>query len=153
VGRRHGTNSFESFAHEHALALKRGLVARLGVQAGLDAAAEALDYGWSHWDRVSKMDNPPGYLYRVGLNSARERSPKPIVLPLVEEQAMPWVEPALPDALEKLPEMQRSAILLVHGFGYSLSETADLLGVAKGTVQTHVTRGLTSLRAALGVSQ
>jgi DNA-directed RNA polymerase specialized sigma24 family protein len=43
--------------------------------------------------------------------------------------------------------MQRSVVLLVHTFGYSLSETAALLGVAKGTAQTHIERGLVSCQA------
>ena len=43
-------------------------------------------------------------------------------------------------------------VLLVHTFGYSLSESAELLGVAKGTVQTHLDRGLAHLRKAMGVT-
>jgi hypothetical protein len=31
----------------------------------------ALAFGWKEWTRVSQMDNPVGYLFRVGHSSAR----------------------------------------------------------------------------------
>jgi hypothetical protein len=37
-------------------------------------------------------------------------------------------EPALPAALAQLSSRQRAAVLLVHGYGMSLRETATLLG-------------------------
>ena len=152
VGQDETVASFEGFVLRHQLGLRRALVAAVGVEAGLDATSEALAYGWEHWDRLKDMENPGGYLYRVGRSHAR-RSGNPLVdLPPVADPELPWVEPALPDALSRLPEMQRSAVLLVHTFGYSLSETAAMLGVAKGTVQTHIERGLANLRTAMGVT-
>ena len=146
--------SFEDFVLRHELVLKRALVAAVGVEAGLEATSEALAYGWEHWDRLQGMENPGGYLYRVGRSHARRSGNLPVELPRIEDSVLPWVEPALPDALSRLPEMQRSVVLLVHTFGYSLSETAaTLLGVAKGTVQTHIERGLANLRAAIGVTR
>jgi RNA polymerase sigma-70 factor (ECF subfamily) len=61
------------------------------------------------------------------------------------------MEPGLPKALERLSERQRVAVFLVEGLGYSYQEVADLLGVAKGTVQSYVDRGLSKLRRSLGV--
>jgi RNA polymerase sigma-70 factor (ECF subfamily) len=145
--------SFEVFAVDHRLHLQRALVAAVGVEAGLDAAAEALAYGWENWDRVAQMKNPGGYLYRVGMSRARSRPPAPIELPRLVEVAVPWIEPSLPEALASLPQQQRTAVILVHTYEYSLSEVAQLLGVAKGTVQTHVERALASLRESMGVSK
>ena len=133
--------SFEEFVVRHELGLRRALVAAVGASAGLDAAAEALAYGWEHWDRLRDMENPGGYLFRVGKSRARHPGDRPVELPRADDPELPWVEPALPAALAELPDMQRSAVLLVHTFGYSLSETAALLSVSKGTVQTHVERG------------
>ena len=64
-----------------------------------------------------------------------------------------WYEPRLAVAVAALPERQRMAVLLVYGFGWSLSEVAELLGLSKSTVQTHVERGMASLRAGLGVTR
>ena len=47
-------------------------------------------------------------------------------------------EPGLPAALASLPERQRVAVVLVHGFGYTLREVADLTGIKTATVQNHL---------------
>ncbi|GAB11715.1 RNA polymerase ECF-type sigma factor SigM [Gordonia araii NBRC 100433] len=59
-------------------------------------------------------------------------------------------------AMRLLPEDQRRAILLVDVEGYSVAETAELLGVATGTIKSRCARGrlrlsvmLRSLRAAV----
>lgn len=153
VNRDESSTTFEEYVTRQELYLKRALVAAVGVEAGLEATAEALAYGWEHWNRIREMENPGGYLYRVGLSRARSLPPLPVELPRVREVGLPWVEPSLPGALASLPERQRSAVLLVHTFGYSLGETAQLLGVAKGTVQTHVERALSSLRESMGVTR
>lgn len=145
-------DSFEDFVLRHELDLRRALVAAVGIQVGLEAASDALAYGWEHWDRIGEMENPGGYLYRVGLSRARSNRRAPVELPRVEDSRLPWVEPSLPDALAELPEKQRSALLLVHTFGYSLAEAAEMLGIAKGTVQKHIERALASLRESMGVA-
>jgi DNA-directed RNA polymerase specialized sigma24 family protein len=42
-------------------------------------------------------------------------------------------------------------VALLYGYQWSMSEVAEYLGIAKGTVQTHAERGLTRLRTKLGV--
>ena len=64
-----------------------------------------------------------------------------------------WSLLGLIAALEALPERQRVAVMLIHSFGWSLSEVADHLGIAKGTVQTHLKRGMGALRRELGVNE
>jgi DNA-directed RNA polymerase specialized sigma24 family protein len=63
--------AFEDFAATVGLHLRVALVAAYGPEVGLDAAAEAIAYGWQHWERVGVMSNPAGYLYRVGQSAAR----------------------------------------------------------------------------------
>ena len=77
---------------------------------------------------------------------------RPKRLPEVEAVAHPWVEPGLPAALEKLSERQRQAILLCHGYGWTLTEAAEVLGVGASTVQRHIDRGMEKLRTRLGVT-
>jgi len=142
--------AFHSFVVEAGPGLKRALVAGFGVENGLEATAEALAYGWEHWDRLQTMENPAGYLYRVGQSSATRRNPD-VVLPQPVADSSPWIEPGLPAALVTLTEAQRTAVVLVHTFGHSLSEAAAILGISKSTAQTHVDRGLERLRRELGV--
>jgi DNA-directed RNA polymerase specialized sigma24 family protein len=42
-------------------------------------------------------------------------------------------------------------VFLVHGHQWSLSEVATLLEISKGTVQTHMERGMERLRRELKV--
>lgn len=124
--------------------LRRALVAAYGHERGREAAAEALAYAWEHWDTVQTMDNPIGYLYRVG--QGRTRSRKRRLLFEIPDGEAPWVEPALPGALASLTEHQRVAVVLVHGFGWTLREAAEVIGVGVTTVQNHLERGIARLR-------
>jgi DNA-directed RNA polymerase specialized sigma24 family protein len=142
-------DSFTEFVRDVEPRLRRALGATLGVDQGLDATAEALAYGWEHWSRVSGMDNPAGYLYRVGKHYGMRHRNRPIRLPRPPEAAHPWVEPALPAALDRLSEKQRVAVLLTKSFQWTFEETAEVLGVSIGTVEKHVERGMGKLRRAL----
>lgn len=144
-------DSFTEFVREVETRLQTALVARYGPDLGPESAAEALAYAWEHWDRVREMENPAGYLYRVATSRVRRLRRRPPRLPEVEHQHWPWVEPGLPAALEDLTNRQRTVVLLVHSFGYTHAETADVLGVATGTVRKHLERGMAKLRAALEV--
>ena len=147
-----GVESFVDFAERTSPRLKAALVAAVGIDRAPDAAAEALEYGWEHWDRVGRMTHPAGYLYRVGRSRGRSMSRIPSELPPVREQSLPWVEVGLPAALESLSERQRVAVVLVHSLGWTQTEVAELLGVSQGAVRTHLERGMKRLRSKLGVS-
>jgi len=144
--------SFESFAVRDGIRVRAGLVAAYGPQVGSDAAAEALSYGWEHWDRIGEMANPAGYLYRVGQTAARKARRATPIADTVEHASIPDVEPALIPALADLSESQRICVLLVVAFGWTRVETGELLGIDESTVRTHLRRGLAHLRNALEVS-
>lgn len=141
--------TFEAFVRETEPKLRRALVAAYGPEQGRDAAAEALAYAWEHWDRLRQMANLPGYLFRVGQTRGTRRKRRPV---LYEAPGWPEYrfEPALPAALSALSERQRLAVVLVHGYGYTLREVADLTGLRRTSIQNHAERGLARLRAALG---
>ena len=69
-----------------------------------------------------------------------------------DQWADPWIEPGLSSALGKLTERQRVTVLLVHAYGWTLTEVADLFGLQKTTTQNHLERGLTNLRTHLKVT-
>ena len=144
----------ETFSTFFALAeprLRRAFVAAYGGDRGREATAEALAYAWEHWTEVQRMDNPIGYLYRVGRSRTRGRKQRALfVRPEASES---WVEPALPAALAELTERQRLAVGLVHGYGWTLREVAELCGLRVTTVQNHLERGLAHLRARLEVRE
>jgi DNA-directed RNA polymerase specialized sigma24 family protein len=149
-----GAADFEAFVLDTEPPLRRALIAAYGYEDGREAVAEALAYAWEHWVQVREMPNAAGYLFRVARSSAvrgrRWWRPAPLlVLPPETEHRF---EPALPTALASLSERQRISVVLVHGFGYTLREVADLTGVKVTTVQNHLERGLRRLRDRLGVA-
>ena len=143
--------SFSHFLRENEPKLRRALVARYGPEIGREATADAMAYAWEHWDRVSAMDNPGGYLYRVGQSKSRRFFRRRVAFPAPQDHGLPWVEPALAPALAALSSRQRQAVVLVHGFGYTHAEVADLLGLSRSSIQNHVERGLAALRDRLEV--
>lgn len=140
---------FEEFFGASEPRLRHALVAAYGHERGREAAAEALAYAWEHWTEVESMSNPVGFLYRVGQSRSRPRlTPR---LHAVPTWADPQVEPTLSRALSELSERQRLAVVLVHGFGWTMREVAEITGLALTSVQNHLERGLAHLRAALEV--
>jgi len=146
------TESFAAFADQVMPRLKAALVAAVGVERAADAAGEALAYACEHWDRLQAMENPAGYLYRVGVSRGRRWRRLPPVFPPPPDGEMPWVEPGLPRALGRLSERQRVAVVLVHCLDWTQDEVAELLSISRATVQTHLERGLHHLRNSLGVT-
>ncbi len=140
---------FDAFAHEAESRLRRALVARYGVEVGTDATADALAYAWEHWQELSAMSNPTGYLYRVAQSTVRRhhrwnrRSP---TLPSETAAELSATEPALPGALGQLRPDVRVAVVLVHGYAWTYAEVAALLDVPVSTVRNHVHRGTARLR-------
>ena len=119
---------------------------------GADVTAEALAYGFEAWERVESMENPAGFLYRVGQSAARREFRPQGFLPQSAASGDPVFEPGLAPALESLTEPQRVGVVLVHGFGWTLREAAELLGVEVSTLRTHIERAIAKLRTALEVS-
>jgi RNA polymerase sigma-70 factor (ECF subfamily) len=100
------------------------------------------------------------WLHRVVVNACLDRMRRRSVRPTVP---MPEVEPEFPrtaptddisridlrlalrQALSTLPEEQRAALVMVDMEGYSVEETAKILGVATGTVKSRCARARTKL--------
>jgi DNA-directed RNA polymerase specialized sigma24 family protein len=147
--------AYESFARAAEPRLRRALAGCRGIDGAPDAVAEALAYAWEHWDRVSAMENPLGYLYRVGQSRTRgsrgrDLTARGLALPPPSEVGVPEIEPALVPALLELPETQRTAVWLVHACSWSYAECAEAMDVSVSAVGTHVSRALGALRIRLG---
>ena len=140
--------AFDTFVAEVEPRLRRALTALRGAETGQDATAEALAWAWANWARVKDMEHPVGYLYRVGSTRTRPRRERTLHATAPEDSHR--VEPGLARALSQLPERQRTAVLLVHGCGWTHQEVADALGLSRSSVGTHVERAMAQLRNELG---
>ncbi len=144
--------TFEEFASTVGKRLRAGLIAAYGPDLGLDVTAEALAYGWEHWPRVSAMENPAGYLYRVAQTAARRAHRRHGFLPPASSPDIQDFEPRLLPALEELTETQRTCVVMVHAYGWGQTEVAELLEISPSSVRTHIARALDRLQRALEVS-
>ena len=146
------SDQFTDFVREVEPRLHAALIALMGTDNAREATADALLWAWENWERVEKMDNPGGYLYRVARTKARRLFRKPPMLPPAPDAELPWIEPGLPAAVARLSEKQRVVVVLVHALGWTQGEVARYLGLGHGAVQKHAERGLARLRATLGGS-
>jgi RNA polymerase sigma-70 factor (ECF subfamily) len=142
---------FDEFVGAVRPRLARAFAAAYGIDRGQEALAEAMGYAWEHFEVVAAMENPAGYLYRVGQSRSRPRR-RAAAFPAPAKLGLPDVEPRLGLALGGLSERQRVCVMLVHGFEWTHQEVADLLDVSRSTVQNHVERGLEHLRSVIGTS-
>jgi RNA polymerase sigma factor (sigma-70 family) len=149
VGVEHAAD-FDAFARRCGPDLRRVLVARYGVEVGIEAAADALAYAWERWERVSTLENATGYLVRVGQSAARRYRRRPLVMPDRQPHIDSSFDPRLPRALERLSARQRSAVVLICVHDWTYPAAAAALGVSESTLRNHVRRGLESLRRELG---
>ena len=145
-----GEAAFVEFARSIEPALRVALVAGHGMERGREAASDALIYAWKHWDRVRRLDNPAGYLYRLAERSARRRRLRRLVGLESQDQRHPWIEPRLSSALLSLSPRQRQVVVLIESYEWTQAEVADFLGIGLSSVQTHLERGLVRLRRELG---
>lgn len=147
-------SKFEAFYRAESSGLHRALTVALG---NADLAREATDEGfvraYQHWRKISRYDNPAGWVYRVALNWARSRLRKTKREVITDDvgSALASFGPdtELLDAVSQLPLEFRSVVVLRYLMQWSTAEVAEALGVPSGTVKSRLSRALEQLRAAL----
>jgi len=146
---------FESFYLVHRVRLFRALVVvTRDVHAAEEVAQDAFVRIWERWDRVGRMDDPAGYLYRTALNgwfqvhrqavraARRLAAPRHVIDPLetVEDRDV------LARRLLELPARQRAALVLTDYLGHDSAEAGQALGIRPGTVRRLASKGRVALR-------
>ena len=125
---------------------------------GEDLLQTALTKLYVAWPRVHRDGREDAYVRQILVRAdidehrrpwRRERPAPELPEVAVPEPLAPEDRSALFDALQALPAMQRRAVLLRHWLGLSVRETAHELGISEGTVKSHTSRGLESLRGSL----
>jgi RNA polymerase sigma-70 factor (ECF subfamily) len=115
-----------------------------------DAALIALERAYSRWTRVRPLEWRDAWVLRVTLNEAiRQARPLPLAAPSQpspDETALVDLRDALLEALQLLPRRQRETITLRYLTDLSELEVADVLHISRGSVKTHLHRGLAALR-------
>ena len=99
------------------------------------------------------------WLYRIVLNACLDRlrrakaqptAPLDDAYPVADRTGQVETAIVVHRALMRLPVEQRAAVVAVDMQGYSIAETAQILGVAEGTVKSRCARARARLAVALG---
>jgi RNA polymerase sigma-70 factor, ECF subfamily len=150
---------FEGFFADHRTALFGALwlVTRDRHEAE-ELAQDAFLKVWERWERVRRVENLEGYLYRTAMNLFRNRrrravlavrrmvhlAPPPDELGAIDERD------AIVRALGRLTPAQRAAIVLTDLVGLTSKEAADALGVRPSTVRVLAARGRAAFKQEMG---
>jgi RNA polymerase sigma factor (sigma-70 family) len=113
---------------------------------------------YERWGRVSAMDHPQGFLYRVAMNEFRTRFRRSV---RAVRRAVTFDEPddafaavedrdAVIRALRTLIPQQRAAIVLTALLGYSSEEAGRMLKMQASTVRALGTRARDAMRETVG---
>jgi RNA polymerase sigma-70 factor (sigma-E family) len=152
--------TFEDFVRDHLPRLSRFAAVLCGDRwLAEDVVQEVLARVQDRWTVIAGLDQPDAYVRRMIVNeflSWRRRLRRTILMSDVPEppsEVDPASQHAERDALvaelAKLPRKQRTVIVLRYYGGFSDLEIAADLGCSTGTVRSHASRALATLRVEL----
>lgn len=126
------------------------LVRALAISGGcVDDAADAVQDAFAqagrHWSRISRYDDPAAWIRRVAINrlANRERSRRRLAgalhrLPPPGGDTDSYRDLDLAKAIAALPPQQRMAVCLFYVADLPVAEVANAMGLAQGTVKSHL---------------
>jgi RNA polymerase sigma factor (sigma-70 family) len=133
----------------------------LSITANVPDAEDAYQTAWldalGHWGQLRNPERRRSWLASIVSRSAFQTRRRRATwfhrhAPIADAEAlsvvMDW-DPTVAKALTLLTERQRAVVALHYGYGYSLDETAVVLGCRAGTVRSHLARALATLRRSM----
>ena len=148
----------EPYFRAHYTRLVRALALAYGdTDAAADAVQEAFARAHARWRTLQHYDDPVGWVRRVALNLLHDEHRRDVrkrraIDRLAAEPAAvePTDEPGgLADLLDALPRQQRIAVSLFYVEGLAVAEVAEAMGLATGSVKSHLHDARRRLRAQL----
>lgn len=131
------------------LRFARRLTGNMG--AAEDLVQETCLLAWKGYDGFEPGTNIRAWLFRILINahreSARRQRPLIVTLPVDSKPAAETIE--ILDALDRLPEEQRTVLGLCVIEGFTGPEVSAILGVPTGTVMSRLSRGRQAMRELL----
>lgn len=137
----------------------RAVLVSIGDQdTARELVDEAFARAWASWRTVSRHPAPQAWVVRTALNAGisrwrRRRREVPVPdpgkvadLPAAGGASASLVDSRIMAALMRLPARQRQVVALRLILDLDTARTADVLGIAPGTVMAHLGRALAALR-------
>jgi RNA polymerase sigma-70 factor (sigma-E family) len=152
---------FESWlvAREHALQ-RTALLLTGDPHSAQDLVQNTLTKLYLAWDRIEQRDRVDAYARRVLVNEHRSTWRRPWRRHEVTTDVLPDARAASPEHdgegdavwafVASLPPRQRAVIVLRYYEDLTEAETADLLGITRGTVKSQAHKALATLRDTVG---
>ena len=154
-----GARDFETwYIGEHARLFASLLVLSGDRELAEDATDEALSRALQHWDRVSEMGSPGGWVYRVAVNrvrrvARRQALERRLLRRLVPRSDVPAPGGEVWDLVRSLPDRQRTAVVLRYLADLAEGDIATVMGVTRGTVASTLADARRALAAVLPESE
>lgn len=140
-------SDFDATFDEHYQRLVRALTLVAGdAETAADAVQEAFVKAHLRWRRISAYDDPVGWVRRVAINQLRDdhrrRGRKERALSRLASRHDAVTHPHEPDEFDRLlaalPKQQRATTALFYVDGLTVAEIATALGIAEGSVKSHL---------------
>jgi RNA polymerase sigma-70 factor, ECF subfamily len=151
--------SFEVFFEEQHPRLFAALCLITGSrEEAAEIAQDAFLRVLERWDRVAVMEDPTGFVFRIGMNLFRNRHRRARLLarlpiPTREHDdafAVVHDRDVLIRAMRDLTPQQRAAVVLTAILDYSSGEAGRILGISDSTVRVLAHQGRVSMRSSVG---
>jgi RNA polymerase sigma-70 factor (sigma-E family) len=157
----HDEDEFAEFVRSQQATLFRTAYLLQGdYQRAEDALQSAFTKVYLHWPRIRKMEHPAAYARRILVNDTsswwRRRSSHERVSEIDLDRSLPGPDETTPAqtatwaAILQLPPRQRAVIVLRYYEDLSEQTTAQILGIAVGTVKSHTHAAHQRLAALMG---
>jgi RNA polymerase sigma-70 factor (sigma-E family) len=125
-----------------------------------DLVQSALAKVYGKWDHISAVESPDAYVRKVMVNEHttwwrrqwrhRERTDSELIRVMEPPAAaQPTHDSDLWSHVRNLAPQQRAAVVLRYYEDLSEAQTAEILGCTVGTVKSHTSRAIRSLRATM----
>ena len=148
---------FTDFCVAHRARLTGMLGLYCGEPAvGEEIAQEALARAWARWPKVSRLDDPVSWVYRVAINLSNSHFRRKSVERRAHARLAADGETVVADetatavairaAISQLPRRKRTALVLRYFADLSYAEIAEVMDAAESTVKSLARRAVMDLR-------
>jgi RNA polymerase sigma-70 factor (ECF subfamily) len=134
--------SFDAwYSREHDRMIATLVLSTGDIELAVEGVDEACSRALERWKRISAMESPTGWVYRVAINHARRVARRKNMEQRVFRKQAPMPDLPSPagelwELVASLSERQRQVVMLRHVAEMKENEIGTVLGISRGTVSS-----------------